>query len=172
MLNTWAYRQKEITMLPSRHPSQQPRVPVLSSAGMPLMPCRPVRARRLINEGKAAAKWRKGFFYIQMTVETGLNTQTTVIGVDPGSKREAFTVKAKHATFLNLQSHARDGKRIQKDLETRANARRARRNRKTPCRPHVSITEVRRATSLPPPKPAGNSNSTLSSTCAPSTRSR
>lgn len=99
------------------------------------MPCRPVRARRLINEGKAAAKWRKGFFYIQMTVETGLNTQTTVIGVDPGSKREAFTVKAKHATFLNLQSHARDGKRIQKDLEARANARRARRNRKTPCRP-------------------------------------
>lgn len=99
------------------------------------MPCRPARARKMVEQGKAVQKWRKGFYYIQMTIESEMHTQTTVVGVDPGSKREAFTVKSEHATFLNLQSHARDGKQIKKDVETRANARRARRGRNTPCRP-------------------------------------
>ena len=61
-------------------------------------------------------------------------TQPVVLGIDPGSKMEGYTVKSAHRTFLNIQSHARDGKAIQKSLEERANARRARRYRKTPCR--------------------------------------
>jgi hypothetical protein len=113
------------------------------------MPCRPARARKLVEQGKATAKWRKGFYYIQMTVETEMHTQTTVVDVDPGSKREAFTVKAEHATFLNLQSHARDGKQIKKDVETRANARRARRGRNTPCRAPRYLNRSKKG--CPPP---------------------
>jgi RRXRR protein len=115
-------------------PSEQRWVPVVSSTGTPLMPCRPVRARKLVQRGRAIKRWKNRLFYIQMLdLETGV-TQPTALGIDPGSKREGYTVKASHRTFLNIQSHARDGKAIQKALEGRANARRARRNRNTPCR--------------------------------------
>ena len=116
-------------------PSEQRWVPVVSSTGLPLMPCRPVRARKLVQRGRAVKRWKNRLFYIQMLdIETGV-TQPTVLGIDPGSKMEGYTVKAAHRTFLNIQSHARDGKAIQRSLEGRANARRARRNRNTPCRP-------------------------------------
>lgn len=121
-------------MIQSHQPNQQPRVPVLSCTGQPLMPCRPVRARKFVQQGRAIKCWTKGFFYIQMLDITEELTQLTVVGVDPGSKREAYTVKSEHTTFLNLQSHASDGKAIKKSLETRANVRRTRRSRRTPCR--------------------------------------
>ena len=116
-------------------PSEQRWVPVVSSTGIPLMPCRPVRARKLIQRGRAIKLWKNRLFYIQMLdLETGV-TQPTVLGIDPGSKMEGYTVKSPHRTFLNLQSQARDGKAIQKAIEGRANARRTRRGRNTPCRP-------------------------------------
>lgn len=121
-------------MLCSSKQSEQPWVPVVSSTGKPLMPCRPVRARKFIQRGRAVKKWNHGFFYIQMLDIVDGVTQPVAIGVDPGSKMEAYTVKAAHKTFLNIQSHARDGNTIKKALETRANARRARRYRHTPCR--------------------------------------
>lgn len=125
-------------------PSEQRWVPVVSSTGIPLMPCRPVRARKLVQRGRAIKRWKNRLFYIQMLdLETGV-TQPTAIGIDPGSKMEGYTVKAAHRTFLNLQSHARDGKAIQKSLEGRANARRARRNRNTPCRPPRFDNRARR----------------------------
>lgn len=116
-------------------PSEQRWVPVISSTGLPLMPCRPVRARKLVQRGRAIKRWKNRLFYIQMLDLTEERTQPIAIGIDPGSKMEGYTVKAAHRTFLNIQSHARDGKVIQKSLEGRANARRTRRNRNTPCRP-------------------------------------
>ena len=116
-------------------PSEQRWVPVVSSTGLPLMPCRPVRARKLVQRGRAIKRWKNRLFYIQMLDLTEERTQPTAIGIDPGSKMEGYTVKAAHRTFLNIQSHARDGKAVQKSIEGRANARRARRNRNTPCRP-------------------------------------
>lgn len=125
-------------------PSDQRWVPVVSSTGIPLMPCRPVRARKLVQRGRAIKRWKNRLFYIQtLDLETGV-TQPTAIGIDPGSKMEGYTVKAAHRTFLNLQSHARDGKAIQKTIEGRANARRARRNRNTPCRPPRFDNRTRR----------------------------
>lgn len=116
-------------------PSEQRWVPVVSSIGAPLMPCRPVRARKLVQRGRAVKRWKNRLFYIQMLDLTEERTQPVAIGIDPGSKMEGYTVKAAHRTFLNIQSHARDGKAVQKSLEGRANARRARRGRNTPCRP-------------------------------------
>jgi hypothetical protein len=62
-------------------------------------------------------RWKNGLFYIQMLdIETGV-VQPVALAIDPGSKMEGYTVKAAHKTFLNIQSHARDGKAIQKALE-------------------------------------------------------
>jgi hypothetical protein len=58
--------------------------------------------------------------------------QQVVVGVDPGSKREAMTVQSKQHTYLNVLSDAVTwvGDRV----EVRGNMRRSRRFRKTPCR--------------------------------------
>lgn len=117
-------------------------VPVVSSTGKPLMPCSPARARKLLKAKKAVKKFYHGFFYIQLTQRADGNVQTVAVGIDPGSKREGFTVMSSKRTFINIQLHARDGKAIQKALEARRSARRARRYRKTPyrkCRPNRAV---------------------------------
>jgi len=63
------------------------------------MPCRPVRARKFVEQGRAKKCWKKGFFYIQMLVLTEEQVQHVVVGIAPGSKRVAFTVKAEYATL-------------------------------------------------------------------------
>ena len=110
-------------------------IPVVSSTGKPLMPCHPSRARKLVAKGKAVKKWLKGFFYIQLLDREDGDTQEICVGVDPGSKREGFTVLSSTRTFLNINAHARDGKAVKKAVEGRASVRRGRRNRNTPCRP-------------------------------------
>jgi hypothetical protein len=54
------------------------------------------------------------------------------VGIDPGSKREGFTVKSATHTYLNLQAHAVTW--VKDAVETRRQMRRARRYRKAPCR--------------------------------------
>ena len=48
-------------------PEDQPRVPVISSDGQPLMPCRPKRARVLLRDGRAEKTWVNGNFAIRMS---------------------------------------------------------------------------------------------------------
>ena len=120
-------------------PNQPRWVPVVSKTGKPLMPCHPVRARKLLTKGKAIKKFRRGFFYIQLTEREDGNTQSVVIGIDPGSKREAYTVMSPKRTFINIQTHAADGKGIKKSIEGRSNARRGRRGRNTPYRDWETI---------------------------------
>ncbi len=107
-------------------------VPVVDSNQKPLMPCHPARARELVRNGKALRRFNKGMFYILLVDRQGGVTQSLTVGIDPGSKKEAFTVKSEYHTFLNIQS---DSVTWVKDaLETRRQMRRARRNRTTPCR--------------------------------------
>jgi hypothetical protein len=98
------------------------------------MPTRPKRARELLEKGKAVPKWKVGVFYLQLTEREDGETQKTVVGVDPGSKREAFTVKSSKHTYLNILSDAVTW--VKDVVETRRQARRGRRFRKTPCRPN------------------------------------
>jgi hypothetical protein len=97
------------------------------------MPTTPARAKRWIKSGKATPFFSKGVFCVRLNVEP-LNRkyQPIAVGVDPGSKREGFTVKSKAHTYLNLQTHAVDW--VKDHVETRRNMRRARRFRNTPCR--------------------------------------
>lgn len=108
-------------------------VPVVDLENRPLMPTTPSRASRWIKSGKATPFWRKGIFCVRLNVEpSNRNSQPIAVGVDPGSKREGFTVKSKAHTYLNVQTHAVDW--VSDAVETRRNMRRARRFRKTPYR--------------------------------------
>jgi hypothetical protein len=80
----------------------------------------------------AARRFRKGFFHIQLLDRRDEETQPVACGIDPGSKWEALTVKATR-TFLNL--HADASTHVQDTVAARREIRRARRFRKTPCRP-------------------------------------
>ncbi|WP_414644361.1 RRXRR domain-containing protein [Allocoleopsis sp.] len=55
------------------------------------MPTTPSRARRWIKSGKATPFWKKGVFCVRLNVEPSNTTrQLIAVGIDPGSKREAF----------------------------------------------------------------------------------
>jgi hypothetical protein len=108
-------------------------VPVFDSNNRPLMPTKPQRADRWVKSGKATPFWKKGVWCIRLNIEpSSRHLQPICIGVDPGSKREAFTVKSQAHTYFNIQSHAVDWVKDAEEVST--NMRRARRFRKTPCR--------------------------------------
>lgn len=108
-------------------------VPVVDLNNRPLMPTTPQRAKRWIQSGKATPFFRKGIFCVRLNAEpSARNFQPVALGIDPGSKREAFTVKSQAHTHLNLQFHAVTW--VKEAEEASTNARRARRYRKTPCR--------------------------------------
>ncbi len=112
-------------------------VPVVSSTGKPLMPCHPARARELIRKGRASTGFDRGIFYIKLLDRADGARQPIAVGIDPGSKKEALTVKSEAHTYLNLQV---DAVTWVKDAEaTSTTLRRNRRYRKTPyrqCRPN------------------------------------
>ncbi len=108
-------------------------VAVLSSTGQQLMPCHAARARALVRQGRAVRRFDRGLFYIQLLDRQTGEVQAIAIGIDPGSKREAFTVKSAAHTYLNLQTATPDWVKDAEETSTRM--RRARRYRKTPYRP-------------------------------------
>jgi RRXRR protein len=111
-------------------------VPVVSSTGKPLMPTSNWRANELITAGKALRRFSKGVFYIKLVHRANGDTQPVAVGIDPGSKKEGFTVKSPTATYLNVQTDAVTW--VKDAVETRRNLRHSRRNRNTPCRQNRS----------------------------------
>ena len=109
-------------------------VPVFDVDGKtPLMPTTPSRARRWIRDRKATGFWQRGIYCVRLNQEpSAREIQTVCVGIDPGSKREALTVKSAAHTYLNIQATAVDW--VKDKVETRRNMRRARRFRNTPCR--------------------------------------
>jgi hypothetical protein len=82
-------------------------VPVVDANNQPLMPTKPCRARRWVKTGKATPFWRKDVFCVRLNVEpSNRETQPITVGIDPGSKKEAFTVKSAAHTYLNIQADA------------------------------------------------------------------
>ena len=108
-------------------------VPVVDTNQKPLMPCSEKRARKMIKSQKATPFWHLGVFCIRLNVEpSARNMQQIAVGIDPGSKKEGFTVKSAAHTLLNIQADA--VQHVKDAIETRRIMRRTRRNRKTPCR--------------------------------------
>jgi len=54
----------------------------------------------LIKKVKAVGRWFKDVFYIKLLHRADGEVQDVAIGVDPGSKMEAYTVKAEKRTFI------------------------------------------------------------------------
>ena len=109
-------------------------VPVKSKAGEHLMPTIPPVARHLIKSGAATPYWNHGIFCIRLNkkVPKRYYKQKIAVGVDPGSKKEGFTVKSESHTYLNVQADAHH--KVGKKLEKRRALRRGRRSRKCPNR--------------------------------------
>jgi hypothetical protein len=112
-------------------------VPVVSNTGKPLMPTTNQKANKLIERGRAVRRFNRGVFYIQMLDRATGYTQKLAVGIDPGSKKEAFTIKSKSHTYLNIQVDAVTW--VQEAEKTSTTMRRIRRFRNTPyrsCRPN------------------------------------
>ena len=109
-------------------------VPVKNQKGKQLMPTTPPVARCLIKSRKATPYWNNGVFCIRLNYATTEYTQEIVVGVDPGSKKEGFTVKSEAHTYFNVQADAHS--KIDKKVEKRRELRRGRRSRKCPNRKH------------------------------------
>jgi RRXRR protein len=112
------------------------------------MPCTPAKARHLLKQGKAAARRCKlGMFYLQLNYEQEPDNQPLVVGVDPGSQFEGFSVVGTQETVLNAMSEAPT--HVQQAVEVRRRMRRARRFRKwrRPARSHNRLANHAR---LPP----------------------
>lgn len=132
-------------------------VPVVDSLQLPLMPTTPSRARRWIKSGKATPFFKKGVFCVRLNAEpSDRKIQPIAVGIDPGSKKEGFTVKSKAHTYLNVQVdtppwanekvQTGSNKGFNKTTLQRAQMRRGRRYRKTPyrlCRPNRNIRHLK-----------------------------
>ena len=108
-------------------------VPVVDKQQKPLMPTKPSRARKWIRDKKATPFWKNGVFCVRLNVDpSDRYFQEIAVGVDPGSKKEGFTVKSESHTYLNVQADAHS--KVGKKLEKRRERRRTRRSRKCPHR--------------------------------------
>lgn len=108
-------------------------VPVIDSNQRPLMPTTPNRAATWIKSRKATPFWKKGIFCVRLNVEPSARImQSVTVGIDPGSKKEAFTVKSESHTYQNIQTDAVTW--VKDAVKTRREMRRARRFRNTPYR--------------------------------------
>ena len=107
-------------------------VPVVGKTGKPFMPTTNKNANKLIARGRALRRFDRGLFYIQLTDREDGHVQPIAVGIDPGSKKEGFSVKSHAHTYLNIQA---DAVTWVKDAEkTSTQMRRSRRSRKTPYR--------------------------------------
>ena len=107
------------------------------------MPTTNKNANKLIGRGRALRRFNRGIFYIVLKDRATGYTQPIAVGIDPGAKKEGFTVKSKEHTYLNIQADAVTW--IKDAVEVRRMMRRGRRQRKTPyrqCRSNRNINSV------------------------------
>ncbi len=124
------------------------RIPVVDTRGVALMPCTPAKARHLLKSGHARPRRNKlGLFYVQLCYEQEPENQPLVVGVDPGSKFEGYSVVGSKETVLNLMVEA--PAHVKKAITTRRTMRRARRSRKWQ-RPKRFDNRLNRKKRLPP----------------------
>ena len=116
------------------------KVCVLNMRGEPLMPCSPVKARKLLKAKKAVVKHREPFT-IQLTVASGENRQDITLGVDLGSRHVGFSASTKKDELYAAEVDLRPD--VSKQIAQRRELRRTRRSRKTRHRPPRFDNRVR-----------------------------
>ncbi|MCP4351767.1 MAG: hypothetical protein GY795_40410 [Desulfobacterales bacterium] len=100
---------------------------VINKNGTPLMPCRPAKARHLLDAGKAEAV-NLFPFTVRLTWDCEKNVQPVTVGIDKGSRETGLSCVGNGRILLSgIINHRTD---IKKKMEARSVNRRARRNRK------------------------------------------
>ena len=123
-------------------------VPVVDENHKPMMPTTAARARRWIKSRKATPFWKQGIFCVRLNVKpSDNNIQPIAVGIDPGSKKEGYSVVSAAHTYLNLQANTVDW--VTEAVTIRRQMRRTRRGRKTPCR-KPRANRLRNKKKLPP----------------------
>lgn len=107
------------------------RIPVLSAEGKPLMPTTAARARMWVKSGKAIGKHNDlGIYYVQLiAAPSGEDTQSIVIGIDPGKKYSGIAAQSAKATLF-LAHLVLPFKKVRERMESRRLMRRGRRGRR------------------------------------------
>jgi hypothetical protein len=119
-------------------------VPVVDRKDKPLMPCSEKRARKLMEKGQALPLWKNQIFHIRLLKNpSNEKYQDVILGTDPGSKKEGFTVATGTNVVLNITAEAVTD--VKDKVETRYTLRRTKRGRTTPyrkCRFNRSIGNI------------------------------
>lgn len=105
---------------------------VLNRFGKPLMPCKPQKARKLLEAGKAKVV-RRTPFTIKLKYGSGSATQEVTAGMDTGSKTLGCAAIANGKVIYQAEVQLRND--ITKKMKRRAMYRRTRRVRKLRYRP-------------------------------------
>lgn len=107
------------------------RIPVVDLDGKPLMPTKPARARKWVEQGNAVKCWSDtGVFYVQLVeAPSGTETQAVVVGVDPGKLYSGIGVQSAKATLF-MAHLVLPFETIKKRMAQRAMMRRTRRGRR------------------------------------------
>ncbi len=122
-------------------------VPVMDKQNKPLMPTTHSRADRWVRSGKATRFYKKGIYCVRLNIKpSGNEKQEICVGIDSGSKREAYTVKSTAHTYLNVLTETPHW--VSKAVEVRRNMRRTRRFRK--CRRRIARFNNRTSKKLAP----------------------
>ena len=101
---------------------------VLNMRGEPLMPTNPVKARRLLKDGKAKVV-KTCPFTIQLKIATGENKQPITLGVDAGSKVVGLSAATEDEEVYSSECLLRND--VVGNLAAKAEFRRSKRHRKT-----------------------------------------
>jgi 5-methylcytosine-specific restriction endonuclease McrA len=128
------------------------RVFVLDDRKVPLMPCEPARARRLLASGKAAV-YRRVPFTIILNYVVEPDNQPIEFKADPGSKTTGLALVGQFQRgneLLWAANLSHRGQAIKDNLSSRLALRRGRRARHTRYRAPRFLNRTRKAGWLPP----------------------
>jgi RRXRR protein len=107
------------------------RVPVIDKDGIPLMPSKASRARRMVRDGLAIGKRNKlGIYYIQLVNEpSNREKQDISAGIDPGKYYSGIGLQSKLLTLFTAHLFL-PFETVKKRIEQRRMMRRSRRGRR------------------------------------------
>lgn len=122
------------------------RIPVIYK-NKPLMPMKWNKCRRLLKEKRARlVKSKFGFYYLVLKFKpSGFNTQDVVLGIDPGSIFDGYSVVTKDLNIhfqTSFQTNRSDTNKIKKRSTKRRLNRRSRRSKRN--RRHQKIRNENR----------------------------
>lgn len=103
---------------------------VIGLDGTRLMPCKPRKARKLIEAHKAEI-YKKQPFTIRLLYKTGCASQPITLGIDTGSQHIGIAVTSENKVLYQAEIELRSTMDKRSLMETRYSYRRSRRYRKT-----------------------------------------